>query len=766
VNRERAAKRVVGLLLFLSFIIADRSYAKSPVELGQLAGGTRVAAVQAADGRWELETNGAGVLSRTHSRPIQISYSWSKPGQPDIAQGYDSIHRTAHGFEGTAAVAGPGKVVFHVVDLWTTTGLTLSLARKLTAAGQAQGGFLSSIVFSVKGDNPRSQVDFFAPGMIYGGTAHLSDLAIGGAATYRDGEGKVRIREDRLPIPMIGVLFHDGSSITVLDPAPVGETTAADSHDTQATTTMIDKRFQFGAVGADDTSADLSAGYWFPGTEGEVTYRGDTYPGGQVHGWRRRYHPIEDGLVQRYRVDFRFGAEDRSFPEFYTNDWRWAWGILKPAVYPQDIALVRQSMVDMLAGRVEMMPTRTGIPYWINWQDPGSPSFARVAIMGFAGRNLQAARVLLADADRDLSARGQWHRKLAVAIISSFLGLKMDPPVGEGFDLFTGQPALAQRDQMVYSRSLGDDFKDLVQAYAAERSEGRDHPDWVRWCTEFADWFLTQQCADGGFPRAWRPGTGEVADASELSSYNVLHFLVLLSQSTGQAKYLQAAIRAADFCWASGQSHGAFAGATIDNPNVVDKEAGYLPFRAYLALYQTTHDSKWLNRARTAANYAETWIYGWNVPMPADEDNTKLHWKRGVPTIGVQLIATGHSLVDESMTYNVGDYAKLYLLTDDPHYFAVARVLLHDTKLMVAIPGRLYDLPGPGWQQEHWSLAPIRGFGLHRNWLPWIAAFHLEGIYDSESFNAELFKRLCSPSHSSPSQQAIRHIHGPSDAGP
>jgi len=240
---------------------------------------------------------------------------------------------------------------------------------------------------------------------------------------------------------------------------------------------------------------------------------------------------------------------------------------------------------------------------------------------------------------------------------------------------------------------------------------------------------------------------------------------VLLSRVTGQTKYLEAAIRAANFCWTSSQSHGVFVGGTIDNPDIIDKEAGTLSLQAYLGLYQATHDSPWLERAAAAANYAETWIYCWNVPIPASEDNAELHWKRGVPTIGLQLIATGHSLVDEYMSDNVGDYAKVYFFTKDPHYFAVARLLLHDTKVMVAIPGRLYDLPGPGWQQEHWSLAPVRGSGLHRAWLPWVATSQLDGIYDSEKFNHDLFQRLCSRLASSTAQEPIRHTPGSSDDG-
>jgi hypothetical protein len=183
----------------------------------------------------------------------------------------------------------------------------------------------------------------------------------------------------------------------------------------------------------------------------------------------------------------------------------------------------------------------------------------------------------------------------------------------------------------------------------------------------------------------------------------------------------------------------------IDNPDVIDKEAGTLSLEGYLALWETTHDRKWLDRAVIAANYAETWIYCWNLPMLADEDNSKLGWKRGVPTIGLQLIATGHSLVDDYMAFDTDEYAKMYSYTKDPHYLEVSRILLHNTKNMVALPGRLYDLPGPGWQQEHWSLAPVRGFGIHRGWLPWVATSQLNGIFGLEDFDQTLFRQLASP---------------------
>ncbi len=36
-------------------------------------------------------------------------------------------------------------------------------------------------------------------------------------------------------------------------------------------------------------------------------------------------------------------------------------------------------------------------------------------------------------------------------------------------------------------------------------------------------------------------------------------------------------------------------------------------------------------------------------------------------------------------------------------------ILLLNTKGMLALPGRVYDLRGLGLQQEHWSLAPELG---------------------------------------------------------
>jgi hypothetical protein len=226
-----------------------------------------------------------------------------------------------------------------------------------------------------------------------------------------------------------------------------------------------------------------------------------------------------------------------------------------------------------------------------------------------------------------------------------------------------------------------------------------------------------------------------------------------MTQITGDEKYQQSAIRAADYVWTNWGTRGQFIGGAIDNPNITDKEAGMLSMEAYLSLYETTKESKWLERAQAAGNFAESWIWVWNLPMPVDADNAQLHWKKGVPTVGLQdITAANTGSTDEYLDWAVSSYARLYKYTGDPHYLYVAKVLLHDTKSMVAIPGRQYDMKGIGWQQENFRLGPApsgRGVGSHRKWLPWVSANHLHGIAALDEFDPTLYKQMSTKPNSS-----------------
>ena len=95
---------------------------------------------------------------------------------------------------------------------------------------------------------------------------------------------------------------------------------------------------------------------------------------------------------------------------------------------------------------------------------------------------------------------------------------------------------------------------------------------------------------------------------------------------------MDSALKAGEALWKISGSMGYYSGAT-GNSQVADKESGMLSLNAFLSLYDATKDSKWLDRAIAAADYTESWIWIWNVPMPEGADPAGLGWKPGVPCL-------------------------------------------------------------------------------------------------------------------------------------
>ena len=310
----------------------------SPTKAWSIAGGATFSPLRLESGKWGVAISNAGLASVSRPQPVELEFSpESNPG--NILAGYDSVTLAPDGFTGRASIEGPARTRFFVADQWRATGPDLQLARTVTVKGNATNGFMSGFQFDFAGPRAWTNAEWFAPGMIYGGFDHLSDKAIGGKAHYKPGDYTVRIREDRLPAPLFLAHFNDNTWIAVLNSAPRGGTTAKDANDVLGVA-LTDQRFQFGAIGGQERKGRLSLGYWFPGSEGEVTYAGNTYPGGQLHQWRRRYHPIQDGLVQQYTVCFRLGRQ-QPFADAMSSAWRWAWQTLKPKVNRHDIGAVR-----------------------------------------------------------------------------------------------------------------------------------------------------------------------------------------------------------------------------------------------------------------------------------------------------------------------------------------------------------------------------------------------------------------------------------------
>jgi hypothetical protein len=787
-----------NLALALSVTVFVACSPGNQIKLGNLESGATVSFVRNAESEWSIEISGETAPLMKQQKPIQIEVFRGKDDVNQLATGYQSVKNEAGMVVATAKVRSAKGVTFNVEDQWKITGADLSLSRKVSVAGTEDStGFYSAIRLVSDSTVKWEEVKYFAPGILYGGP-HTNATALGGSAYYN--AKHFSIREDYMAAPLFGLSFKDGSWAAVLNIAPNGATTQSETT-ASATTPVIEEQLQFGALSAREvTEGGIELGFCLPGTTHEFPGRflggapENAAPPKQVE--RRRYHPVKDGFSQSYQVAFRFGKSD-SFAGMEREAWRWAWESLNPKVEPVDVEVVRTTLIDHLADRVLVVGDRAGIPFVIDAVS-GKPGSFRPALMsrrftmpagapgsqpgrprpvvnpneelikwaksigididpkateldiwpkivvGFCGKHIEAAQQFLLESDRDPSPRGQKMRKLGEMIISSLIRIiPVAPPCGEDFDIRTGKPGAVHGGTAFSLRSWAEDMRMMIDLIRQEKAKGHEHPEWFKYAKDYTDWLLTQQRQDGSFPMTWLDETGAVKEGtSGATSYAAVPLLVKMSEETSDKKYLESAVRAADYIWENFGSKCVYLGAT-GTASVADKESGMLSLEAFLALYENTKDAKWLDRAKSAGDYTESWIWIWNVPMPIGAKYEELGWKPGVSTIGVNGIGSNDiGGVDQYLDWAVPSYAKLYKYTNDKHYLDVAYILLHGTKAMLALPGRTYDLKGPGWQQEHWRMGPVRGIGAHRTWLPWISINHLHGITGLEEFDPELYRQL------------------------
>lgn len=552
-----------------------------------------------------------------------------------------------------------------------------------------------------------AEADVFVPGVWYGTSANTPPSGL----THDVGQADFLIREDRMALPLVSVRDRKtGRTITLTHDDPDGATILADAKPDR----LIDARLRFGSIGLRrEQGKPLKLAFRFPGTEAEQTAIGGFKPARRA---AERYHPLVVGATQHYELTVRTTTADDLAGQI-RDAWRDAFERTKPAAVPLDSAAVYDASVGVLAHYAFDRDHVSGIPFAVKL--PGGEVRDRSLQMGFVGQQLPCASYLIDDGLRT-------HRPDRVEQgerIIDFWTRESVSPAGVPRTWFDVDPRPKWRNYPTFLRVVTDGTSGALRAWQIERAAGRDRRVWLSFCRRVGDWLLNVQNPDGSFFRAWNFEDGSPHSRSLTNTLHPVRLLVDLACATGDTKYRVAALRAAEWSLAH-DAPGRYVGGTPDNPDVIDKEAGWIAFDSYLALFDVTGEKRWLDAAAAAATFTETWIYGWNVRLPIDIENPQI--PRLKTTAGAaSLIATGHSGADLFLAFASLSYARLSVYTGDTHFADVARLLQANTAQLVDVNGSL-GYATPGLCVEAFSLVGGRRGSSVGVWLPWGTSAVLE----------------------------------------
>ena len=154
-----------------------------------------------------------------------------------------------------------------------------------------------------------------------------------------------------------------------------------------------------------------------------------------------------------------------------------------------------------------------------------------------------------------------------------------------------------------YLRTMTEPMLDL-KGISVKRSKKEK---WLESVIRFANFLLEKQNADGSWCRAYSM-TGEPVYMNDREDYTTeendrgrkastiipVMFLCALANCLGEEKYLQSAKKAGNYALEHEVRWELYQGGTMDNPNVVDKEASQYMMAGLYHLYQMTKSPEYL----------------------------------------------------------------------------------------------------------------------------------------------------------------------------
>lgn len=607
----------------------------------------------------------------------------------------------------TGTITGKGGSVFAFTDVYKKSSgegsFEVDRQVMVTKAGKEQG-FSTRIGFERSKSSLITNYDFFVPSVWYKQNSYVPSNAL--ASSMAD--EFYWFREDRLPLPVFMAREQSsGQTFSVYHKDADGATFTGED----GMTRIIDGRMKFASVGMQNKTKPL-IGVTYPGSEGERT--GIWGMSSQNNRWAYRSHPVTNNFKQEYKVVFSL-TQESDYVTALKNTWTKYYALAKPPIYNCNLTTVYDDQINLLNKYWKSINNSPGFPFRIQLNGTAANEDYNWN-MGFVGMQLPNAALLVREGfrkgDDQLRSKGEQ--------IIDWWAANGQNENGAIRTWYDPQPQTWRTFYETYMRVLGDGMLGVLWGWKFEKRNGVNKDQWLQFCKNGADWVLTKQNGDGSFPRSIDYTSNKVSNSETTNTSHIINFLVELYFATGNETYKQAALNAGNFLYNDSYLNFKFVGGTPDNPNVPDKEAASMALRAYLALSDLTKDTKWMDAAEQAAYYYQTWIYCWNVPIPADDANANYPKTRS--TTGLSVIGTAGNAADTYAAIDAFAFYRMYLYSGDEIFLNTAKLCLYNTKQAVNWD-RSDPIPGygdPGLSVEAMSVMTPRGHGVNY-YLPWQA---------------------------------------------
>jgi len=255
-------------------------------------------------------------------------------------------------------------------------------------------------------------------------------------------------------------------------------------------------------------------------------------------------------------------------------------------------------------------------------------------------------------------------------------------------------------------RAEAEGLQALVRAYATEKKNGVEQTAWRNYFVNFANQYLNKNISN--------------------NHHKVFKSLFLQEayKATNDQRYLNAAVSEAEATWLNEHSKLRFRHALTDyagGPVEHDREAGAVALELYLALYDHTNDRKWVDRARVAADYLESWNIVQDIRLVASDltqspNRANTFGNEHVKTYGLSYVHAGAAGTDLYIGYNTVDYLRLYELTNEKHYLDFAKYISHSTTLYTDMGDKTGWMADPKYNSGQGFTNEYIGVGANDYW--------------------------------------------------